>query len=239
MNARRVIMLGSLGVVTALGIGLAGAAGAGDGSNSTKSARGGLLATTDRYQFEVFCYPTGLRLFPSSKDGTALDTALLSGTASFHHPNSPNVWFSRPLRPVVGRGATSGSLDLAVGLENAPATGARVTFEISGLPDPSESTATFTVPLEFVSAPASTRAVVTQGASASAPRYSYGPGYYGYGYYESTSPVTSSPRTTGARVYTTAPSRSYSAGESVGGRHRDWTVGRDNPIAKPWLRPMD
>jgi hypothetical protein len=238
MNARRVIVPGSLGAIAALAIGLAGAAGAGDGAKVAKSARGGLLGQTDRYQFEVFVYLTGVRLFPSGRDGKALDTAPLSATATFHHPNSPNVWFSRPLLPVAGSGAWAGSLDLVVGLENAPATGARVTFDISGLPDPSESTATFTVPLEFAPGVTLPRPVATPGASASAPRYTYGPGYSGYGYYESTSAATSSPRATGTRVFT-APRRSSSANDFVGGRNRDWTVGRDNPIAKPWLRPMD
>jgi hypothetical protein len=231
-------MVGLLWAATALGFMFSGLTGADEETKTTKTERGGILAQTDRHQFEVFFYPTGARVFPSTRAGAPVETSILSGTASFYHPNSPNLWFSRALHPMAGAGGSQGSLDLAVGLEHAPATGARVTFELSGLPDASESTARFTVPLEFVSAPHPTRPVAPQGGTSAGPRYTYGPGYYGYGYYERTSPAPSNPRAAGSSVYS-VPSRSYSPGESVGGRHRDWTVGRDNPIAKPWLRPMD
>jgi hypothetical protein len=215
-----------------------GPTGADEATKTAKSARGGLLASTDRYQFEVFFYATGARVFPSTRAGAAVETAHLSGTASFYHPNSPNLWFSQALHPVVSSGGIPASLDLAIGLEHAPTTGGRVTFELSGLPDAAELTARFTVPLEFVSTPHATQPVAPRGGASAGPRYTYGPGYYGYGYYERTSPAPATPRVMGSPVYR-VPSRSYSPGESVGGRHRDWTVGRDNPISKPWLRPMD
>jgi hypothetical protein len=221
-----------------MGLMLSTLTGADEETKTTKTARGGLLAQTDHYRFEVFCYTTGVRVFPGTRAGTPIETAGLSGTATFHHPKSPKVWFSRPLRPVAGSGGTSGSLDLGVGLEKAPATGGRVTFDISGLPDAAEPTASFTVPLEFVPGSAVTRPVVPQGGTPAVPRYTYGPGYSGYGYYETTSPAATSAPSARTRVYA-VPSRSSGSGESVGGRYRDWTVGRDNPISKPWLKPMD
>jgi hypothetical protein len=231
-------MLGSLGAVAALGFMFSGATGAGQETKTTKTERGGLLAQTDRYQFEVFFYPTGVRVFPSSRTGAPVDTEHLSGTASFYHPNSPNLWFSQPLRPVAGSGGKPGSLDLGVGLAHAPATGARVTIELSGLPDTSESTATFTVPLEFVTAPVHTQPVAPRGGAPAVARYTYGPGYYGYGYYERTSPAARS-RPSGIHNPITSPGMFSGSDMIVGPHHRDWTTGRSSPIAKPWLRPMD
>jgi hypothetical protein len=233
-------MLGSLGAAAALGFLFSSPTGAADETKTTKTERGGLLAHTDHYQFEVLFYHTGVRVFPSSRSGAPVATAYLSGTASFYHPNSPNLWFSQPLRPVVGAGGKPGSLDLAVGLAHAPATGARVTFELSGLPDSAEPTATFTVPLEFVSAttPAHAQPVAPHGGVPAVPRYTYSPGYYGYGYYERTGPATHS-RPSGVHNPVTSPGM-FSGGEMiVGPYHRDWTTGRTSPIAKPWLRPMD
>ena len=154
-----------------------------------KTARGGLLATTPQHQFEVFFYPTGVRVFPRTTAGQPVDTSRATGTATFYHPNSPRPWFSRPLGGTPGQ---AGSLDLAIGLGNAPAAGARVTFEVTGLADASESQATFTVPLEFVPRPTA-QPTAPRGGVATVPRYIYAPGYYGYGYYPygSPSPVLS------------------------------------------------
>jgi hypothetical protein len=124
-------------------------------SNPIKSARGGALAKVGQYGFEVFFYPTGLRLFPEDAAGTPLDASKLTGTATFYHPNSPEPWFARPLHPVAaGSGGTSESLDLVIGLGAVPPTGAKVAFEVTGLPDPAKPTARFTVPFAFVEAPA-------------------------------------------------------------------------------------
>jgi hypothetical protein len=230
----RLYTIALLGAAALLVGGNGNRGGAQEEAKPVKTERGGLLAQTDRHQFEVFFYPTGVRVFPSSRTGTPVDTAALSGTASFYHPNSPNLWFSQPLRPVEGAGGQPGSLDLAVGLAHAPATGARVAFHLSGLPDSAESTATFTVPLGFVTA----QTVAPHGGAPAVPRYTYGPGYYGYGYYERTSPARHS-RPSGVHNPVTTPGM-FSGGEMiVGPYHRDWTTGRSSPIAKPWLRPMD
>jgi hypothetical protein len=227
----------SLSLLALAGIGLLSAwavrgIDAQEASNAVKSQRGGLLAKTARYQFEVFFYPTGVRVFSEDASGAAVDSSRLTATATFYHPNSPKAWFSRPLH------SSAGSLDLAIGLSNAPATGAKVTFEVTGLPDSSESTATFTVPLEFVTRTAS-QPTPPQGGVATVPRYNSGFGYRGYGYYENTSPApTSSSRST--RSYMSSiPSMFGPGGMTVGPGHRDWTTGRTSPLAKPWLRPID
>lgn len=136
-----------------------GSAMADEESRLTKSARGRAVATIGAYRFEVFFYATGLRVFPQDAQGAPLDAAKLTGTATFYHPNSPEPWFARPLRPAAaGPGLASESLDLAIDLSTVPPSGAKVTFEVAGLPDPARPTARFTVPFEFVEAPAESRA---------------------------------------------------------------------------------
>src|SRR5262245_2022351 len=88
-------------------------AGAQDEARPVRTARGGYLAVVESYQFEVFSYRTGLRIFPQGSGGAALDASRLTGTATFYHPNSPQPWFSRPLHPAAaGPGQASESLDL-------------------------------------------------------------------------------------------------------------------------------
>ena len=124
---------------------------AGQDSGPVRTARGGFVTTTGHYQFEVYFYPTGVRVFPQRPAGTPLAVSRIAGTVTFYHPNSPEPWFSRPLRSA----PSASSLDLAIGLGDVPAVGVKVTIAVDGLPEPSEPTATFTVPLEFVAKPAS------------------------------------------------------------------------------------
>src|SRR5271157_5227818 len=99
-----------------------------------KSARGDILAKTAQHQFEVFFYPTGVRVLPQPAAGGPVNVSCTAGTATFHHPNSLEPWFSRPLRGTpTSPGQAPESLDLAINLSNAPTTGARVTFVLSGL----------------------------------------------------------------------------------------------------------
>ena len=202
-----------------------------------KSARGGLLAKADQHQFEVFFYPTGVRVFPQGEAGTAVGTSKLAGTATFYHPNSPKPWFSRPLR------GTSESLDLAIGLTNAPQAGVKVAFEITGLSGTAESKATFTVPLEFVPQPAAQPTVAQptapQGGVPIVPRYTYGPGYQGYGYYEYTSPAPVHQPSARQSYMSSIPGMYGPGGMTVGPGHRDWSTGRDSPLAKPWMQARD
>lgn len=112
-----------------------------------RSARGGTLARTVHEQFEVFFYATGLRIFVTGADRAPMDASALKGTATFYHPNSPEPWFTRPLHPSPAHpGQPAESLDLAMDLATVPASGATVTMEVRGLPDPKEPTAKFTMP---------------------------------------------------------------------------------------------
>ncbi len=212
-----------------------GSPGLGEGQETpqvVKTARGGLLVKTPRHQFEVFFFPTGVRVLSKTAAGQPVDLAGATGTATFYHPNSPRPWFSRPLR------ASGGTLDLAIGLGNAPASGAIVTIQVAGLADASEPAATFTVPLAFVPQPTAQPAPPPAGVAA-VPRYTYGPGSSGYGYYPYSSPVAAAPPASAYHGYAT-PSRHFRAdGDSVGPGHRDWSTGRDLPLAKPWMRPID
>jgi hypothetical protein len=217
------------------GLGGIGRVGAQEEVKAGKTSRGSLLAKAQNHQFEVFFYPTGLRVFPQTAAGQTVDISRASGSATFYHPNSSSPWFSRPLRATPGR---ANSLDLTIGLGNAPTTGAKVTIEVSGLTDVSESQAIFTVPLEFVPQPTS-RPTAPQGGVAAVPRYTYGPGFYGYGYYPFNSPTATSPPASAYHAYS-SPSRHFGGdGDSVGPGHRDWSTGRDIPLAKPWMKPMD
>ncbi len=225
---RRVFGFLALAAMVATSLWAVGRIDAQEAVQSVKSARGGHLAKTAQHQFEVFVYPTGVRVFVQDKAGAALNTARLTGTATFYHPNSSKPWFSRPLR------AENGYLDVGIGLEKAPSTGGTVTFEISGLADSSESTASFTTPLELVSTPAP-----PQGGSPSVPRYVYGLGYEGYGYYEHTSSGTNSTSTGNHSYMSSIPGMFGPGGMTVGPGYRDWSTGRESPLAKPWLRPLD
>jgi hypothetical protein len=231
----KLVALAGLGLAGIWGIVRTGDAVAQDQAKVARSTRGGLLATTAHHQFEAFFYPTGVRVFARDHSGAAIDATKLDATATFYHPNSPKAWFSRPLR------GTGESLDLAIGLENAPRSGAKATFQVSGLPGGDESVATFTVPLEFVPQPTVAQPTAP-GAVAPSPRHVYGPGYYGFGYYQYPGPEAAPAHSNGPTVYGySAPSARSRSGSS--GVTHDWSTGRDYPagglISKPWLRPMD
>jgi hypothetical protein len=202
---------------------------------TTKTARGGLLAKTGKYQFEVFFYPAAIRVFPQDGAGKALDASRLTMKATFYYLSSAKPWFSRVLRaPAVAAGQASSYLEHNINLRNAPASGAKVAFEVSGLPDPAESTATFTVPFEFAAAP-----TAAPGGGSNASRYVYRPGYLGYGYYSYEFTPGQNTNSLEYSAYT-SPSSGGSSSGSFDTSHRDWSTGRDNlPISKPWLRPFD
>lgn len=237
--ALKAVVLAGIGLASTWGPSRVGLVVAQEEVKPAKSARGGLLAKADRHQFEVFFYPTGVRVFPQDEAGAAIDVSQFAGTATFYHPNSPKPWFSRPLH------GTPASLDLAIGLSNAPQSGAKVAFEITGVSGNADSKAAFTVPLEFVPQPAAQPTVAqptSPGVVAPSPRYVYGPGFYGFGYYQYPGPEAAPARSNGPAVYGySAPSGRSRSGSS--GVTHDWSTGRDYPagglISKPWLRPMD
>ena len=190
------------------------------------------------------CSSRPARVFPLDNSGSPVNTSRLVGNATFYHPNAPErPWFSRPLHPEpTAAGQSPTSLDLIIGLAKAPQKGGAVVFEITGLSGKSGSPVTFKVPLEFVatSTPATTG---PEGSVSAEPRYIYGPGAYGYGYYAYPGPETlpqpaaSMPTYAGTPTYS-GPADSMS-GHTVGWMHRDWSTGRDNALAKPWMRPKD
>jgi hypothetical protein len=162
MCAATKVVAWAVGVATlasAWGASPIGSVMADEGSKVVKSTRGGAVATAESYRFEVFFYTTGLRLFPRNSAGAPIDTSRLTGTATFYHPNSPEPWFARPLHPsAAGSGQGSESLDLVLGMSTVPPSGAKVTFEVAGLPVAAEPTARFTVPVKFVEATVQPRA---------------------------------------------------------------------------------
>ena len=174
-----------------------------------------------RNQFEVFFYPSGLRVFPMDAAGTPIEAAGLRGTATFYHPNSQEPWFSRPIEggSAAARQGQS-SLDLAIELTGVPPAGTRVAFAIAGLPD----TPSFTLPFELAGA-ASANAAAPEPAAA--PRFVFGPGANGFGYYQA--PVSAAPA-----------ARPVSGGRPAT-RTRDWSTGQNLPtgglLSKPWLKP--
>ena len=227
----------ALGLASLLIASLQAASAAGEEPQPIKSARGGFLVKSERQQYEVFFYRTGVRVFPQDNAGAALDASQLAGNTTFFHPNSPKPWFSRPLR------GTAQSLDLAIGLTNAPQAGVKVAFEITSLSGSAESRAIFIVPLEFVPQPAVQPSIAQptapQGGVPFVPRYTYGPGYQGYGYYPYTSPATEVQTSARQSYMSSIPGMYGPGGMSVGPGHRDWSTGRDSPLAKPWMRASD
>jgi hypothetical protein len=212
-------------------------------SPPARSPRGGLIAQSGQHRFEVFFFPTGVRVYPQGPEGQPVDVSRAAATVTFYHPNSPKPWFSRALTAeAAARGQAPASLEHAIGLANVPARGVRVAFDVTGLPGPAGSTAAFTVPFEFAPAPAPSAAATlpTAPPAGAAPvaRYVYGYGNAGYGYYPYTSPGTAAPRAV-AQPYYGNTMRFPEAGHEVGPNHRDWATGRDVRLAKPWMQPFD
>jgi hypothetical protein len=212
--------------------------GAAENAPPAKSARGGLLAKTERHQFEVFFYPTGIRLFPQDLEGKPLDSTNVTAIAIFYHPNSPDPWFDRPLRPVsVAAGESPSSLEDVIDLVTVPASGARVVFEVSGLADPAEPGAAVSIPVEFVAS----QVAAPSGESSASPRYVYAAGFQGVGYYANPGPQ--SPPRAAAATRPVPPPRSSgnstggsTRGRSVGPGVRDWSTGRSGRLHKPWMQ---
>ena len=218
-------------------------------SGPVRTAQGGFVTKTGRYQFDVYFYRTGVRVFPQRPEGTPLAVSGLVGTATFYHPNSPEIWFSRPLRSA----PSASSLDLAIGLGDVPAVGVKVTIAVAGLPEVSEPTATFTLPLEFVTSPASGGIVASTPSSraraGSSPLFPSvdGLSHQRLGDSLITRRGTTSPRMSPSSVslsgYGRVPSSPSPGGPIpfVSG-HAVFVMpsaGRDVPLARPWLRPMD
>jgi hypothetical protein len=235
-RATALVVLSMLGCLIEDGSGISAAA-----QESSQSPRGGILAKAGGYQFEVFVFPTGLRVFPTNSTGAAVDTSKLTCTATFYHPNSPDPWFSRPLSAITTQGVTS--LDVAINLATVPPTGARIGFELVGLPGTAEAPLTFSVPVEFVrtsTEAGAARPNAPQASAATEPSYVYGVGAAGVGYYSFAGPQTAPTRASTAPTLTAPmPARRSSTSRSSSGSsstYRDWSTGRNSMrLAKPWL----
>jgi hypothetical protein len=196
-----------------------------DATSPGRSARGGTLARTAHYQFEVFFYPTGVRVFVSDAEGSPVIPSALSGTATFYHPDSPQPWFARPLQPAsVPPGPRAESLDLAMDLGTVPRSGTTVAFEVQGLEDPDGPISKFTMPFTLVrrgpaSSPArqTARSIPSGKAPGEQARY-----YAAAGFYRLSS---------GALIW--VPSPGYYYGEPVQyHRHRRPTDASDHEAAR-------
>ena len=71
------------------------------------------------------------------------------------------------------------------------------------------------------------------------PRYVYRFGYQGYGYYPYTTPAPVAQPTARQTYMYSIPGMFGPGGMTVGPGHRDWSTGRDSPLAKPWMRASD
>ncbi len=148
MQRIRLKFLAALGPV--LGLGFSGLAIAHEGHDHGSASRGGVEAKTRRHHFEVVFSKTGVRLYAHGPDHKAVDVSRAAASATFYHPSSPKPWFTRELRPAsTSPGQAPASLDLAVDLSKVPAAGAKVAFQVTGLADPAEPTAQFTVPVSL------------------------------------------------------------------------------------------
>jgi hypothetical protein len=127
--------------------GLLGLASADDGHDHGAPLHGGKVAMTKEYHFEVVFAKDGLKVFPRSHEDKPVDASRLTGTATFYHPGSPKPWFARTLAPTAaGPGKAPSSIGTSIDLSKVPASGAKVEFKVEGLPEPAETTATFSVP---------------------------------------------------------------------------------------------
>jgi hypothetical protein len=154
MQEFRIKTLATLSSVTlALGLLLPAPSRSQEGPDRSASPRGGVVESTKHYRFEVVATTTRLKVYPSLTNGKPLDATKLSGKATFYHPSTPTPWFDRPLAAAAGPGQAPDSLERAIDLRKVPANGVKIAFEITGLPDPDEPSASFTVPFAPVPPP--------------------------------------------------------------------------------------
>jgi hypothetical protein len=134
------------GGVVAIGLGLISVAIAQEGHHAT-APHGGTIAMKSNHHFEAVFSKDGITLYPMTAAHKPVDGTHLSARATFYQPNSPTSWFSQRLHAGAGPGAKP--LVAEVDLSQVPSRGVTVTFQVAGLPDPHERSATFTVPFSF------------------------------------------------------------------------------------------
>ena len=145
MRLRKIQFFATIGSVFALGFAVAALAD--EGHKHGEPLHGGTVKMTKEYHFEAVFTKVGVRLHPRTHDDKPLDTSKVAATATFYHPNSPKPWFEQNLAtPAAAPGRVATSLDASIDLGKVPATGAKVEFKVTGLPEAEEPTVTFTVP---------------------------------------------------------------------------------------------
>jgi hypothetical protein len=132
--------------VFALGLGLLSVAFAQDGRPAA-APHSGTPATKANHHFEAVFTKDGITLYVRDSAHKPVDGTRLSARATFYQPNSPTSWFSQRLHAAPVPGAKP--LVAEVDLSQVPSRGVTVTFQVAGLPDPNERSATFTVPFSF------------------------------------------------------------------------------------------
>ncbi len=146
-EARRIVTRLGLALAMSVSSALVGLAAAHDGHSHGGAQHGGTEARTRRHHFEVVFSKAGLTLYAHGPEQTPLDVSRLKAGATFYHPSSPTPWFTRELRAIaVSPGQPPASLGLKMDLSKVPPKDAKVTFQVSGLPDPAEPSVRFTVP---------------------------------------------------------------------------------------------
>ena len=236
---RTVLKIVIVGVVltSLFGLSRASLAAAEEETKLSYSSRGGILVATAVHRFEVFFYPTGVRVFPLDAAANTVDTSRLTASATVSYPGTPpERTLSRPLHPEPTRpGAAPSSLVASIGLAGAPEKATMVAFEIMGLPGSTTSTAAFIIPLEFVAKAAATntntssesRQVASPGSDGNRPDVVSGP---------RTLPRPAEATPAYAVTRTTPGSITSQNATTARLRQRDWTTGHDNlPLARPWL----
>jgi len=141
----------TLGAALVAAAGVMAPAGAHDGHDHGGAQHGGVEAKTKRHHFEAVFTKAGVTLYVHGAEHKPVELAGLSASATFYHPNAPEKpWFSRELKAKpASPGQAAHSLAAAVDLSKAPEKGARVAFRVTGLADPAEPDASFTVPFSL------------------------------------------------------------------------------------------
>jgi uncharacterized protein YbaR (Trm112 family) len=146
MTSLRLKFVPIFGTVLTVGFTLILAARAQESHEYGKAMHGGTVAKTKHHQFEVVLRKDGLNVYPMGQKNEPIDASRLNGTVTFALPgvSKPFTYRLRAAAPNANR--TPDSLGLVVDLTKVPTTGSKATFQIAGLPDPTEPTVTFTVP---------------------------------------------------------------------------------------------
>ena len=83
-----IVVVGGL-LTGLLGLDRTRLAGAEEETKVSHSRRGGILVATEEHRFEVFFYPTGVRVFPLDAAGNTVDTSGLTASATISYPGAP------------------------------------------------------------------------------------------------------------------------------------------------------